>query len=144
MKNRTLPLSLLVGAALTIPSLAMAAPAETAQADMQNAATATTLEAENESGSNQASPFEISETQSVARASTNNNADQQQAAEQLQTQQQAMQLEQEAMQDPQESMQQQDPQEAMLQQEALLESQELESQESLQQAPQEGDAVEAL
>ena len=30
MKNRTLPLSLLIGAALTIPSLAMAAPAETA------------------------------------------------------------------------------------------------------------------
>ncbi|MBE0446085.1 hypothetical protein [Psychrobacter sp. FME5] len=129
MKNRTLPLSLLVGAALTIPSLAMAAPAETAPADMQNAATATTLEAENESGSNQANPFEISETQSVSRASTNNNADQQQA----------MQLEQEAMQNQQEPIQQQDPQEAMLQQEALLESQ-----ENLQQAPQQGEAVEAL
>lgn len=113
MKNRTLPLSLIIGAALTIPSLAMAAPAETAQVDMKE--TATTLEteagtgnADTESVSNQSIPFQISETQTISRASVNSNANQQQA-EQLQ--QQAMLLEQEAIQEPQDSMQLQNPQE---------------------------------
>ena len=137
MKNRTL--SLLIGTALTIPSLAMAAPETTAAVDMQDSATATTLEADvgvadNESVSNQSKPFQISETQRISKASVNSNANQQLMAPELQAQQQqqAMQLEQDAMQDPQESMPQQDPQQAMLEEEALLESQ-----EELQQAPQE-------
>ena len=93
MKNRTLPLSLLIGAALTIPSLAMAAPAETAQADMQNATTATTLEteavnADNQSVPNQSNSIQISETQRISRASVNSNANQQQMAPKLQAQQQ--------------------------------------------------------
>ncbi|MER1972960.1 MAG: hypothetical protein ABS880_04270, partial [Psychrobacter alimentarius] len=37
MKKRTLPLSLLIGATLTLPSLAMAAPADTAQTNVQTA-----------------------------------------------------------------------------------------------------------
>ena len=129
MKNRTL--SLLIGTALILPSLAMAAPEATAAVDMQDPATATTLETEvgatdNESVSNQSNPFQISETQRISKASVNSNANQQLMAPELQAQQQAMQLEQDTMQDPQESMPQQDPQEALL-----------ESQEDLQQAPQE-------
>ncbi|WP_250163516.1 hypothetical protein [Psychrobacter sp. WY6] len=70
MKKSTLSLSLLIGAALTIPSLAMAAPADTAAVDVQAAATATTLETEgdntnNASADNQSSPFQISETQII-------------------------------------------------------------------------------
>lgn len=114
MKNRTLPLSLIMGAALTIPSLAMAAPAEPAQVDMQE--TATTLEteagtgnADTESVSNQSIPFQISETQTISRASVNSNANQRQAEQRQE--QQAILLEQEATQDPQDSMQLQDLQE---------------------------------
>ena len=129
MKNRTL--SLLIGTALILPSLAMAAPEATAAVDMQDPATATTLETEvgatdNESVSNQSNSFQVSETQRISKASVNSNANQQLMAPELQAQQQAMQLEQDTMQDPQESMPQQDPQEALL-----------ESQEDLQQAPQE-------
>lgn len=130
MKNRTL--SLLIGTALILPSLAMAAPETTAAVDMQDPATATTLETEvgatdNESVSNQSNSFQVSETQRISKASVNSNANQQLMDPELQAQQQqAMQLEQDAMQDPQESMPQQDPQEALL-----------ESQEDLQQAPQE-------
>ncbi|MGM8870343.1 hypothetical protein ACS8E3_01495 [Psychrobacter sp. 2Y5] len=77
MKHRTLPLSLVIGAALTIPSLAMAAPTETTPVDIQDAATATTLETEasnanNESVLNQSDSFQISETQTISRANTNN------------------------------------------------------------------------
>ncbi|SLJ83374.1 hypothetical protein [Psychrobacter sp. DAB_AL43B] len=127
MKNRTL--SLLIGAALTIPSLAMAAPAETAPVDMQDAATATTLEteagnADNESVSNQSNPFQISETQSVSRASVNNNASQQQMATELQAQPKAMLLEQQ----PKAMLLEQQPKAMLLEQEALLDSEEDSSQ----------------
>ena len=84
MKNRTLPLSLIFGAVLTIPSLAMAAPTETTEVDMQETATATTLETEAdtsntdaESVSNQSNPFQISETQTISRAKVNTNLGQQ-------------------------------------------------------------------
>lgn len=83
MKNRTLPLSLIFGAALTIPSLAMAAPTETTEVDMQETATETTLEtnaagnANTESVANQSKPFQISETQTISRAKVNTNLSQQ-------------------------------------------------------------------
>ncbi|WP_201616913.1 hypothetical protein [Psychrobacter immobilis] len=120
MKNRTLPLSLLIGAMLTIPSLAMAAPADTAQADMQNAAT-TTLETEAENSANVSVPnpsnsVQINETQRISRASVNSNATQQQMAPEQQAQQQAMQqAQQQAMQDSEEAMPQKDLQEDMSQ-----------------------------
>ncbi|CAN6959396.1 Outer membrane protein [Psychrobacter okhotskensis] len=142
MKNRTLPLSLLIGAMLTIPSLAMAAPADTAQADMQNAAT-TTLETEAENSANVSVPnpsnsVQINETQRISRASVNSNATQQQMAPEQQAQQQAMQqAQQQAMQDSEEAMPQKDlqedmSQEYMLDEESMLEEEaSSESQEEL-------------
>ncbi|WP_201604356.1 hypothetical protein [Psychrobacter immobilis] len=116
MKKSTLSLSLLIGAALTIPSLAMAAPADTAAVDVQSAATATTLEMEgdntnNASTDNQSSPFQISETQIISRASTNNvnnSANQQPMTTELQAEQEAMDAEQELIQDSEEAMQEED------------------------------------
>ena len=113
MKKNTLSLSLLIGAALTIPSLAMAAPADTAAVDVQTAATATTLEMEgdntnNASVDNQSSPFQISETQVISRASVNNSAEQQPMTTELQAEQEAMDAEQELIQDSEEAMQEED------------------------------------
>ena len=116
MKKNTLSLSLLIGAALTIPSLAMAAPADTAAVDVQTAATATTLEMEgdntnNASVDNQSSPFQISETQVISRASVNNvnnSANQQPMTTELQAEQEAMDAEQELIQDSEEAMQEED------------------------------------
>ena len=113
MKKSTLSLSLLIGAALTIPSLAMAAPADTAAVDVQSAATATTLEMEgdntnNASTDNQSSPFQISETQIISRASVNNSAKQQPMTTELQAEQEAMAAEQELIQDSEEAMQEED------------------------------------
>ena len=113
MKKSTLSLSLLIGAALTIPSLAMAAPADTAAVDVQSAATATTLEMEgdntnNASTDNQSSPFQISETQIISRASVNNSANQQPMTTELQAEQEAMDAEQELIQDSEEAMQEED------------------------------------
>lgn len=113
MKKSTLSLSLLIGAALTIPSLAMAAPADTAAVDVQSAATATTLEMEgdntnNASTDNQSSPFQISETQIISRASVNNSAKQQPMTTELQAEQEAMDAEQELIQDSEEAMQEED------------------------------------
>ena len=113
MKKNTLSLSLLIGAALTIPSLAMAAPADTAAVDVQSAATATTLEMEgdntnNASTDNQSSPFQISETQIISRASVNNSANQQPMTTELQAEQEAMAAEQELIQDSEEAMQEED------------------------------------
>lgn len=85
MKNRTLPLSLLIGAALTIPSLAMAAPAKpkpksapakTAIADQTPQADVLESDVENSErkpASIQSNAVEISETKtfSRSRASTN-------------------------------------------------------------------------
>ena len=113
MKKSTLSLSLLIGAALTIPSLAMAAPADTAAVDVQAAATATTLKMEgdntnNVSTDNQSSPFQISETQIISRASVNNSAKQQPMTTELQAEQEAMAAEQELIQDSEEAMQEED------------------------------------
>ena len=135
MKKTTLSLSLLIGAALTIPSLAMAAPADTTAVDMQTAAT---LEAEGNNtndvkAANQSNPFQVSETQIIKRAKVNNIASQQPMTTDLQVQQETiqsamqedMQAQQAAMQNSDEAMQQQDLQQAMLDEEAALQEETL-------------------
>ena len=131
MKKTTLSLSLLIGAALTIPSLAMAAPADTTAVDMQTAAT---LEAEGNNtndvtAANQSNPFQVSETQIIKRAKVNNIASQQPMTTDLQVQQgnmqEDMQAQQAAMQNSDEAMQQQDLQQAMLDEEAALQEETL-------------------
>ena len=83
MKNHTLSLSLLIGAALTIPTLAMAAPANTKPVKKQTATAEIAVEATgNENNANTSkidklSPFAISETQTISRARINNNIGQQ-------------------------------------------------------------------
>ena len=130
MKKSTLSLSLLIGAALTIPSLAMAAPADKA-AEKQTAVAATTLEPASENTSsksvaNQANPIQISETQTISRSkvSVNNSASQQPMTTELQAEQAAMQdampLQQAAMQNPEDTLQPQ-AQDEMLEEEAVLE-----------------------
>ena len=125
-RTLSLSLSLLIGAALTIPSLAMAAPANTTAVDMQTAAT---LEAESNNtndvtAANQSNPFQVSETQIIKRAKVNNIASQQPMTTDLQVQQENMQedmqAQQAAMQNSDEAMQQQDLQQAMLDEEAAL------------------------
>ena len=135
MKKTTLSLSLLIGAALTIPSLAMAAPADTTAVDMQTAAT---LEAKGNNtndvtAANQSNPFQVSETQIIKRAKVNNIASQQPMTTDLQaeqetiqsTMQEDMQAQQAAMQNSDEAMQQQDLQQAMLDEEASLQEETL-------------------
>ncbi len=131
MKKTTLSLSLLIGAALTIPSLAMAAPADTTAVDMQTAAT---LEAKGNNtndvtAANQSNPFQVSETQIIKRAKVNNIASQQPMTTDLQVQQENMQedmqAQQAAMQNSDEAMQQQDLQQAMLDEEAALQEETL-------------------
>lgn len=137
MKKSTLSLSLLMGAALTIPSLAMAAPTDSEA--VEDAATATTLEAEgtpvNETAASQANPFQLSETQTIKRAQVNNLASQQPMTTELQaeqatiqntnTMQEDMQAQQAAMQNPEAAIQQQDLQQAMLDEEAALQEEAL-------------------
>ena len=132
MKKTTLSLSLLIGAALTIPSLAMAAPADTTAVDMQTAAT---LEAEGNNtndvtaAANQSNPFQVSETQIIKRAKVNNIAGQQPMTTDLQAEQENMQEDMQAqqaeMQNSDEAMQQQDLQQAMLDEEAALQEETL-------------------
>ena len=131
MKKTTLSLSLLIGAALTIPSLAMAAPADTTAVDMQTAAT---LEAESNNtndvtAANQSNPFQVSETQIIKRAKVNSIASQQPMTTELQAEQENMQedmqAQQAAMQNSDEAMQQQDLQQAMLDEEAALQEETL-------------------
>ena len=127
MKKTTLSLSLLIGAALTIPSLAMAAPADTTAVDMQTAAT---LEAAGNNtndvtAANQSNPFQVSETQIIKRAKVNNIASQQPMTTDLQAEQENMQAQQAAMQNSDEAMQQQDLQQAMLDEEAALQEETL-------------------
>lgn len=131
MKKTTLSLSLLIGAALTIPSLAMAAPVDTTAVDMQTAAT---LEAEGNNtndvtAANQSNPFQVSETQIIKRAKVNNIASQQPMTTDLQAEQENMQedmqAQQAAMQNSDEAMQQQDLQQAMLDEEAALQEETL-------------------
>ena len=124
MKKSTLSLSLLIGAALTIPSLAMAAPADKA-AEKQTAVAATTLEPASENTSsksvaNQANPIQISETQTISRSkvSVNNSASQQPMTTELQAEQASMQKA--AMQNPEDALQPQ-AQDEMLEEEAVLE-----------------------
>ena len=135
MKKTTLSLSLLIGAALTIPSLAMAAPADTTAVDMQTAAT---LEAAGNNtndvtAANQSNPFQVSETQTIKRAKVNNIASQQPMITDLQAEQETiqsamqedMQAQQAAMQNSDEAMQQQDLQQSMLDEEAALQEETL-------------------
>ena len=131
MKKTTLSLSLLIGAALTIPSLAMASPVDNTAVDMQTAAT---LEAERNNtndvtAANQSNPFQVSETQIIKRAKVNNIASQQPMTTDLQVQQENMQedmqAQQAAMQNSDEAMQQQDLQQAMLDEEAALQEETL-------------------
>ena len=131
MKKTTLSLLLLIGAALTIPSLAMAAPADTTAVDMQTAAI---LEAEGNNtndvtAANQSNPFQVSETQIIKRAKVNNIASQQPMTTDLQAEQENMQedmqAQQAAMQNSDEAMQQQDLQQAMLDEEAALQEETL-------------------
>ncbi len=87
MKKSTLSLSLLIGAALTIPTLAMAAPAETATAKKTTATAEMAVEADVESTGSETdantskiskvTPFAISETQTISRARVNSNIGQQ-------------------------------------------------------------------
>ena len=125
-----------MGAALTIPSLAMAAPTDSKA--VEDAATATALEAEgtatNEAAADHSNPFQLSETQTIKRAQVNNLASQQPMTTELQaeqatiqnTMQEDMQAQQAAMQNPEAAMQQQAMQddEAALQEEASLETEE--------------------
>ena len=87
MKNHTLALSLLIGAALTVPTLAMAAPADTKAAKKTTATAEIAVEAKVESTGNETdantsktskmTPFAISETQTISRARVNSNISQQ-------------------------------------------------------------------
>ena len=83
MKNHTLSLSLLIGAALTIPTLAMAAPANAKPVKKQTATAEIAVEAtgsENNANTSKIDkliPFAISETQTISRARVNNNLGQQ-------------------------------------------------------------------
>ena len=87
MKKSTLSLSLLIGAALTIPTLAMAAPADTKAAKKTTAAAEVAVEAKVESAASETdantskiskvTPFAISETQTISRARVNSNIGQQ-------------------------------------------------------------------
>ena len=83
MKNHTLSLSLLIGAALTIPTLAMAAPANTKPVKKQTATAEMAVEATgiennaNTSKIDKFSPFAISDTQTISHARVNNNVGQQ-------------------------------------------------------------------
>ncbi|MGO3887766.1 MAG: hypothetical protein ACTJHI_03690, partial [Psychrobacter sp.] len=77
MQKRTL--SILISAALTIPSLAMAAPADTTPADVQTAMADSAVQSDVENAENglnsvESSPFQISETQTISIARTNGNA----------------------------------------------------------------------
>lgn len=147
MKKSTLSLSLLIGAALTIPSLAMAAPADKAVAEKQTAIAATTLEPASEntnskSVANQANPIQISETQTISRSkvSVNNSASQQPMTTELQAEQASMQdamplqqaaMQKAAMQNPEDALQPQ-AQDEMLEEEAVLEEESLETEEDVE------------
>lgn len=160
MKKSTLSLSLLMGAALTIPSLAMAAPTDNEA--VEEAATATTLEAEgtptNEVAADHSNPFQLSETQTIKRAQVNNLASQQPMTTELQAEQATIQntmqedmqaqqatrqnpeaaMQQQAMQDDEAAMQQQDLQQAMLDEEAALQE------EALSESEEDAEPTQAL
>tara|TARA_R110002051_G_scaffold302935_1_gene371536 strand:- start:1216 stop:1605 length:390 start_codon:yes stop_codon:yes gene_type:complete len=84
MKNSTLSLTLLIGAALTMPTLAMAAPADTKVAKETSATAEMAVEAkvestagETDANTSKMTPFVISETQTISRARVNSKMGQQ-------------------------------------------------------------------
>ena len=96
MKNHTLALSLLIGAALTVS--AMAAPADTKAAKKTTATAEMAVEAKVESTGNETdantskmTPFVISETQTISRARVNSNMGQQPMTTEIKAPQEAVQ-----------------------------------------------------
>ena len=74
MKNSTLSLSLLIGAAITMPTLAMAAQADMTAAAEQAVAVETTVD---NTDASELSTFAVSEIQTISRASVDNTIPQQ-------------------------------------------------------------------
>ena len=101
MKNSTLSLTLLIGAALTMPTLAMAAPADTKATKETTATAEMAVEAKVESTSgetdvniskmSQMTPFVISETQTISRARVNSNIGRQPMTTEIKAPQEAVQ-----------------------------------------------------
>ena len=101
MKNSTLSLTLLIGAALTMPTLAMAAPADTKAAKETTATAEMAVEAKVESTAGETdantskmskmTPFVISETQTISRARVNSNMGQQPMTTEIKAPQEAVQ-----------------------------------------------------
>ncbi|MFZ3144399.1 hypothetical protein [Psychrobacter glacincola] len=98
MKNSTLSLTLLIGAALTMPTLAMAAPADTKAAKETSATAEMAVEAkiestagETDANTSKMMPFVISETQTISRARVNSNMGQQPMTTEIKAPQEAVQ-----------------------------------------------------
>ena len=98
MKNSTLSLTLLIGAALTMPTLAMAAPADTKAAKETTATAEMAVEAkvestagETDANTSKMTPFVISETQTISRARVNSNMGQQPMTTEIKPPQEAVQ-----------------------------------------------------
>ena len=98
MKNSTLSLTLLIGAALTMPTLAMAAPADTkaaketsATAEMAVEAKVESIAGETDANTSKMTPFVISETQTISRARVNSNIGQQPMTTEIKAPQEAVQ-----------------------------------------------------
>ncbi|AAZ18002.1 hypothetical protein Psyc_0128 [Psychrobacter arcticus 273-4] len=101
MKNHTLSLSLLIGAALTMPVLAIAAPTDTAAVKKQTATAEMTVETKVESTGSETdantskiskiTPFAISETQTISRSRVNSNIGQQPMTTEIKAPQKAIQ-----------------------------------------------------
>ncbi|HAR74819.1 MAG TPA: hypothetical protein DCR60_01105 [Psychrobacter sp.] len=98
MKNSTLSLTLLIGAALTMPTLAMAAPADTKAAKETSATAEMAVEAkiestagETDANTSKMMPFVISETQTISRARVNSNISQQPMTTEIKAPQEAVQ-----------------------------------------------------
>ena len=98
MKNSTLSLTLLIGAALTMPTLAMAAPADTKAAKETSATAEMAVEAkvestagETDANTSKMTPFVISETQTISRARVNSNIGQQPMTTEIKAPQEAVQ-----------------------------------------------------
>ncbi len=88
MKNSTLSLSLLIGAALTMPILAMAAQADTTAADEQAVAVETTI---NDTDASEFGTFTISETQIISRVRVDSTIAQQPMTTEIKAPQEALQ-----------------------------------------------------
>ena len=93
-----LGLTLLIGAALTMPTLAMAAPADTKAAKETTATAEMAVEAkvestagETDANTSKMTPFVISETQTISRARVNSNMGQQPMTTEIKAPQEAVQ-----------------------------------------------------